>query len=48
MGVAHADVIAAITFLAILATLLIQATTTRWLARRLDLLEIAPAPAAPG
>jgi len=39
MGVPHADVIAAITFLAILATLLIQATTTRWLAARLGLLE---------
>jgi cell volume regulation protein A len=39
MGVAHSDVIAAITFMAILATLLIQATTTRWLAARLGLLE---------
>jgi cell volume regulation protein A len=39
MGVAHSDVIAAITFLAILATLLIQATTTRWLAGRLGLLD---------
>jgi cell volume regulation protein A len=39
MQIAHADVIAAITFLAILATLLIQATTTRWLAARLELLE---------
>lgn len=39
MGIPHADVIAAITFLAILATLLIQATTTRWLAQRLGLLE---------
>jgi cell volume regulation protein A len=38
IGVAHADVIAAITFLAILATLLIQATTTRWMAARLGLL----------
>jgi cell volume regulation protein A len=40
MGVAHSDVIAAITFLAILATLLIQATTTRWLAAHLGLLEV--------
>src|SRR5690349_1426901 len=47
MGIPHADIIAAITFLAILATLLIQATTTLWLARRLDLLEHAPEPATP-
>jgi cell volume regulation protein A len=39
MQIAHAEVIAAITFLAILATLLVQATTTRWLAARLELLE---------
>ncbi len=35
----HADVIAAVTFMAILMTILVQATTTRWLARRLGLLE---------
>jgi cell volume regulation protein A len=39
VGVPYADVIAAIAFLAIPATLLIQATTTRWLAARLGLLE---------
>jgi cell volume regulation protein A len=39
MKVPHADAIAALTFLAILSTLLIQATTTRWAAMRLGLLE---------
>jgi len=39
MGVPNADIIAAITFLAILATLVIQASTTKWLARKLNLLE---------
>ena len=34
-----ADVIAAVTFIAVLMTILIQATTTRWLARSLGLLE---------
>ena len=34
-----AKVIASVTFIAILMTILIQATTTRWLARRLSLLE---------
>lgn len=34
-----ADVIAAVTFIAILLTILVQATTTRWLAQRLGLLE---------
>jgi cell volume regulation protein A len=34
-----ATLIASITFLAILATILLQATTTRWLAAKLDLLE---------
>ncbi len=34
-----ADVIAAVTFIAILTTILLQATTTRWLAKKLDLLE---------
>src|SRR5262245_66328622 len=33
-----ADLIAAVTFIAVLMTILIQATTTRWLARRLGLL----------
>jgi cell volume regulation protein A len=33
-----AQIIAAVTFIAILMTILIQATTTRWLARRLGLL----------
>jgi cell volume regulation protein A len=33
-----APVIAAVTFIAILMTILIQATTTRWLAAKLDLL----------
>ena len=34
-----ADVVAAVTFIAVLMTILIQATTTRWLAGRLKLLE---------
>jgi potassium/hydrogen antiporter len=34
-----AQMIAAVTFIAILMTILIQAPTTRWLGRRLDLLE---------
>lgn len=38
MQVPDADVIAAVTFLAILATLLIQASTTKAVARKLDLL----------
>jgi cell volume regulation protein A len=38
MKVPGAEVIAAVTFIAILTTILIQATTTRWLARRLGLL----------
>src|SRR6185436_14892767 len=33
-----ADMIASVTFIAVLMTILIQATTTRWLARKLDLL----------
>jgi len=33
-----AEVIGAVTFMAVLLTILIQATTTKWLARRLDLL----------
>ena len=39
MKVPGAEVIAAVTFLAILLTILIQATSTRWLAGRLGLLE---------
>lgn len=39
MNLQHADMIAAVVFLAILATLSLQATTTPWLARKLDLLE---------
>ena len=39
MKVAGAEVIASVTFLAILLTILIQATTTRWLAGKLGLLE---------
>lgn len=39
MKAPHADVIAAVTFMAILLTILIQATTTKWLARKLGLLE---------
>ena len=33
-----ADIIASVTFIAVLMTILIQATTTKWLARRLGLL----------
>lgn len=39
MKAPSADVIASVTFIAILATILIQATTTKWLAGRLGLLE---------
>jgi cell volume regulation protein A len=38
MGAPNIDVIASVTFIAILATILIQASTTRWLAGKLDLL----------
>jgi len=38
MGIEHADIISSVTFLAILATLIIQATSTPWLARKLQLL----------
>lgn len=34
-----ADVVASVTFIAILMTILIQATTTKWVAQKLDLLE---------
>lgn len=39
MKAPYADVIAAVTFMAILLTIIIQATTTEWLARKLGLLE---------
>ncbi len=39
LKVPHSDVIAAVTFMAILITILLQATTTRWLAAKLHLLE---------
>lgn len=39
MKVQYSDVIASVTFMAILLTILLQATTTEWLARKLDLLE---------
>jgi cell volume regulation protein A len=39
MGAPQAETIAAVTFLAVLITILVQATTTRWLAGRLGLLE---------
>jgi potassium/hydrogen antiporter len=38
MNAPGAEAIAAVTFLAIMMTILIQATTTKWLARRLGLL----------
>jgi cell volume regulation protein A len=39
MRLPGAEIIASITFLAILMTILLQATTTRWLAGKLELLE---------
>jgi cell volume regulation protein A len=39
LKVPHSDVIASVTFLAILITIIVQATTTKWLAARLGLLE---------
>jgi len=39
MGAPGAKLIASVTFIAILMTILIQATTTRWVARKLGLLE---------
>jgi cell volume regulation protein A len=39
MGAPEAKLIASVTFIAILMTILIQATTTRWLAGKLELLE---------
>ena len=38
MGAPEAKLIASVTFIAILMTILVQATTTKWLARKLDLL----------
>lgn len=39
MNAPGAKIIASVTFIAILMTILIQATTTKWLAKKLDLLE---------
>ena len=39
LNVPHSDVIASVTFMAILITILLQATTTKWLAAKLGLLE---------
>ena len=39
LKVPYSDVIASVTFMAILLTIVLQATTTRWLAARLGLLE---------
>jgi cell volume regulation protein A len=39
LKVPHSDVIASVTFMAILITILLQATTTRWVAAKLNLLE---------
>jgi cell volume regulation protein A len=39
--VPSAEIIAAVTFIAILMTILIQATTAKWLAGKLGLLELA-------
>ena len=40
LKIPHAEVIASVTFMAILITILLQATTTRWVAAKLDLLEV--------
>jgi potassium/hydrogen antiporter len=40
LKVPHSDVIASVTFMAILITILLQATTTKWLACKLGLLEV--------
>ena len=39
LKIPHAEVIASVTFMAILITILLQATTTRWVAAKLDLLD---------
>lgn len=41
MKVPHADIIASVTFLAVLVTILLQASTTRFVARKLGMLESA-------
>jgi cell volume regulation protein A len=41
MKVPYSEVIASVTFMAILLTILLQATTTQWLARKLNLLQKA-------
>lgn len=40
LGAPEAKLIASVTFIAILTTILVQATTTRWLAKKLDLLVV--------
>lgn len=47
-GIGHVDIIASVTFLAVLVTILVQASTTGWLARKLglELREDEPRPAA--
>jgi cell volume regulation protein A len=47
LGAPGAEMIASVTFVAILMTILIQATTTRWLAGRLGVLEKPPTGFAP-
>ena len=39
MGAPGAEIIASVTFIAVLVTILVQAPTTRWLAKTLGLLE---------
>ena len=39
LKVPHSDVIASVTFMAILITIVIQATSTCWIASKLDFLE---------
>lgn len=39
LGIAHADIVASVTFMAIMLTILVQASTTAWLARKLGLEE---------
>jgi cell volume regulation protein A len=51
MGIDHSDLVVTTVAVAVVATLAFQATTKRWLARRLNLLEdseyVGPAPPAP-
>ena len=42
MKVPGAQIIASVTFIAILVTILVQATTTKWLAGKLGLLQEEP------